>query len=227
MIQHFKLLNLLTNKILIFILSLVLVIVGYLIDSFILLAIGSSILSIMISVLFTFILNPICGIKNKVIFKGNHRPLLQIPFCLPRYVKNKNVFLSKNIKLTESCYTNHNHINNLFGFTVGGLFENSIHKNSFRIGYMSEKGNLYFMAYYYLNGERFYKKLMKINCTDSYRMTIHRSRKNVMFEVLNNNKGVLRKFKVEFESKSDYGYMTGIYYGGKDKAPHKINFKVW
>ena len=165
-----------------------------------------------------------CNKISKIIInKGFRRPLFTIPFCLPRYIKTKNIIQSKRITFTQSCITNQNHTNKLFGFSVGGLF--SIHKNSFRFGFKSKSGKLYAVAYFYINKQRFDIEMLQLSTGTEYIMAIERSENKVVFSISNDGFSFAEK-EVLFNHTSNKGLKLGIYYGGKPKAPHDINLIV-
>jgi len=179
--------------------------------------------------LFAWVLNPICQKTNKTIYKGLHRPLLQIPLCV-RFFKNKGLYVTKNIIFDETCITNHKHTNKIYGFTVGGLFEKSIHENSFRFGWRCDQEKIMLVAYYYINSIRYMKDLREIDLDKTYAMTLHRSENEIVWNtyvVGENGHDDKKEFKVSFENKKESGYMCGLYYGGEPSAPHTIKIRIW
>jgi len=174
-----------------------------------------------IAMIFGWIINPInsyCSKHNKVIKKGFHRPLFQIPLCLPRIV-NLNKEISFLIDLTDTETSSNNHLNKLFGITIGFF----IHKNSFRFTYSEINKELY--AYYYIDGKREYKSFKLYN--NGIGRAICRIKKNNDFvSMIVGIKGKKETINIPFKNTSKYGFRTGLYYGGKIKAPHKVNIFI-
>ena len=222
-----NILNLLTNKLFMLALGIVMVVAGQLLNCKVLFYPGAVItLSIVfIFFLFAWMLNPICLWYGKTILKGFRRPLAQIPFCIPRYIKTKKRE-SKTVMFDSSIFTKETHINKIFGFTVGGMFEKSIHKNSFRFGWRIVDEKIEIMSYVYIDGHREYKLLAKILPNVHYELILQRNRREVVFEVFQGRTSIATKV-YDFKNSHDYGYRCGLYYGGKPKAPHTIKIKVW
>ena len=181
--------------------------------------VGIGILALIASIfiLYAFIVNPINGLCNaskKVIYKGFHRPLLAIPFCLPRvintYKKQKFFVDLKNTTTSEL-----NHTNKLFGFSVGF----GIHKNSFRTVYSEINKELF--AYWYIDGKRNMESFkLNDNGETAVIACIERNKKGIIFSVDYNNS--IKKIVVPFVSSKKYGLKLGFYYGGEVRADRKI-----
>lgn len=177
-----------------------------------------------------WIINPICSYNTKIIRKGFRRPLLQIPFCLPRLLDTDKIYIAKTIIPNKSMFTGEGHINKLFGFSDNKLFEfDQVHNNSFRFGWKSKDDKaIEIYAYYYVNGKRYGKFIDNLLFGNSYILTIEKQSDAVVFKVYDtqNNNYVL-KYYVDYKSERRFGYQLGIFYGGKPRAPHKIKFKMW
>jgi len=227
-----KIISFLKNKYVLLILGVILLLSGVLLNNNIIVMLGGAILLPLISIffLFAFLLNPYCQYKNVKIFKGFHRRLLSIPLCI-RFFKNKGIYISKNIKFTTSCVTNENHINKIYGFTVSNLFENGIHENSFRFGWLSMNNEIKLMAYYYVDGVRSWQEIRKIEIGESYSMTLYRTDEFVSFKVYNikENKDnrKINEIKIPFKNDKKYGKLCHLYYGGETRAPHTISLKLF
>lgn len=223
-----KILDLFKNKLFILLVGIILFVGGQLLESeFISLAgtfFAVPILSLWITSAFV---NVYCQRKTKRIFRWFHRPILQIPICLPRYSKNKGYYISRDIKFNETNITEDGHTNKLFGYTVGKFFGSSIHKNSFRFGYNVKKGKINLVAYHYIDSIR-YDVTIKHNVplNTSFQLTLHRDDDHVTFTVTNKKNKDKIKRVVNFKSKYTKGYECGIFYGGKPTAPHTIKIEL-
>lgn len=193
--------------------------IGAILNISIILLIGLVILSFIFVtwIIYAFIINLInsyCNNEHKVINKGHHRVLFTFPFCLPRIV-NTYKKVSYLIDLTDTATSSNNHLNKLFGNTIG----NRIHNNSFRFAYSEVNKELY--AYYYINGKREYKgfKLYN-NGVGKVICSIERYNDYVMMSA--ELGGNIICINIPFKSKNKYGWKCGPYYGGETKAPHDV-----
>lgn len=222
-----KILSILTSKLSIFIIGVVMVVAGQLLDCKLLFYPGALIVLVIVGFmfLFAFILNPICSINSKIILKGFRRPIANIPFCIPRYVDTTE-YLVKTVMFNKDIFTNETHINKIFGFTVGGLLENSVHKNSFRYGWRIVDGKIEILSYVYIDGKREFKVLAKVLPNIHYELRLHRDSSEVKFTVFQGGR-LIATNNYDFTNKYNYGYKCGLYYGGKPKAPHTLKIKIW
>lgn len=222
-----KLIDILMHKLLMLITGIVLLIAGQLLNCNILFYPGAFFTLFVVArlFLFAFILNPICSICKKKILKGFHRPIFSLPFCIPRFINTKYT-MEKTVLFDESIFTEHTHINKLFGFAVGDIWDNPIHKNSFRFGWRIIDGKIELMSYVYINGVREYKTMTKVLPNVHYELRLYRKASEVVFKI-SQGRTIIAKKEYKFIHKYTYGWLAGLYYGGKKKAPHTINIKIF
>jgi len=168
--------------------------------------------------------NMYCARKTKRIFKWFHRPLLQIPLCLPKYRLNMDKTIEKTFVFDKHLITSEYHINKLFGTTVGGFFENSIHKNSFRFGWTAKLNGVEIYAYYYIDGVRHIDLIKVLDYYKRYTFLLHRDENSFVFLINSNNK-MHGRFIVPFVSEKSGGYLAELYYGGESVSPKTLVFK--
>jgi len=168
--------------------------------------------------------------------KGKHYPWL-IPIAFPVWVKKKDgTFKSAKFLFTDSCmFDLHDEdqwdVNKLFGFSIGHHQKRS----SFRFGWrpILENNTIEIVAYEYHDGVR--QKTMpicEVELNTCYKFRIgylpHLNRTYYNVSDTKTNKRIADRLIVDFTNdvnllkKGGLGYTLGIYFGGNEKAPHKI-----
>ena len=162
--------------------------------------------------------------RKIVIRKGRHYPF--VPFALPFCVrKNKIASRRTNFMFTDSCMYDLQDedqwdVNKLFGFSIGHHKK----RTSFRFGWrpILSENKIEIVAYEYHGGIRqVTKPIGVVELNTWYRCVIfyipHHQQTNYIFGDLS--------FTTDYfnlNKKHGLGYTLGIYFGGNEKAPHKI-----
>ena len=232
--QVFK--NIITWVIMLFVIFAVAMFLGWFeVASYFLAAVLSICLAYGIVVMiYAFIINPInnyCKTGRFTIRKGFRRKWFTFPLCLPRLKNLKKPFV-KYIQFTESCFIdNVPQINKLYGFT-DSIFS-TVHSNSFRFGWQTNKDHINIFAYYYINGqrdERFICEIPKAMINEDIYFEMKPTGISIDFIVKFSEstftQSVLFPKAVLSPTKKKYGWECGLYFGGKKKAPQNITFFI-
>lgn len=160
-----------------------------------------------------------------MIRKGRHYPFTFFPVALPFWVKRKDINVRKaKFMFTDSCMfdlqdEDQHDVNKLFGFSIGHHQKRS----SFRFGWrpILSENKIEIVAYEYHDGVR--QPTMPIcrvelnkwhNCRIIYLPNIQRTYYEFGETEFMNN--------FQLQKRWGLGYTLGIYFGGNEKAPHKI-----
>lgn len=224
-----------TSVYFLYLLPIIAILIGYLLNNMYLVNFNFALIFLFTSfiILKAWVFNPLCSINKKIIYKRFRRPLFQIPFCIPKLIKTKKVFIRKTVIFNTTAKTEHYHINKLFGFSIGDLFEfNSVHNNSYRFGwnYNKELDGINIYSYIYEKNIRFEKLLETIPFNEAIMFTLKKNENNVTFSIFDIKNSFLIKevvINIDKYNTKKYGYLLGLYYGGKPTAPHKIDLKMW
>jgi hypothetical protein len=159
--------------------------------------------------------------KKITIFKGFHFS----NFFPKIYKSNKNFEKTVNICFDKSCAYDINEkscVNKLWGFSSGLL---GVHKNSYRFGWTYDKDTeqIIIWTYLYINGRLYKKELTTCDFDTEYEFKIK-------IEQNDDSAKVVLKFNYLYTKVFDipiklnkYLLELGYYFGGKTRAPHKMN----
>ena len=164
--------------------------------------------------------------KDYIIHKGCHYSNF-----FPRIYQAKDVMIQrKKIIFTDSCkygIDEESCVNKLFGFCFGF----GVHENSARFGWTYNKGlnEIFILRYVYNNGHLDKKKVFtcKIGSEHAYQISAYRLINGV------DEKAYEIQFWIDGEevssvvlfSKKHFVTTLGPYFGGNNRAPHKITIK--
>lgn len=156
--------------------------------------------------------------------KNRHYPWL-IPIAFPFWVRRKQTTIRKaGFMFTDSCMYDLKDedqwdVNKLFGFSIGYH-----HHTSFRFGWrpLLEENLIEIVAYEYLDGVR--QKTIPVHRVEpnkwgEYTIMYDPSHQIVHYLV---SAGGFEVHNISNKRKWGLGYTLGIYFGGNEKAPHKI-----
>jgi len=118
-------------------------------------------------------------------------------------------------------------INKLWGFSSG--FH---HKNSLRIGWYCEEGEVFFYAYLYKDGCRYVKRLGSARTGIAGFYLVYRGGGNytltsVMKETFNKEEVRVDQTYVQMNTKWGWGYMLKPYFGGNNTAPRDFEITIY
>ncbi len=153
---------------------------------------------------------------------------------IPRisYVRNCNTIISSGTFIfTDSCrydIEEKSCVNKLFGFSLG-LF--NVHKHSYRFGwtYNNEKDVIDIWVYYYNKGKLYKNKIYEAELNSPISLEIN-TYKDTEKKLITNYFIVGDKiFSVTVLNDIKYWFLLtlGLYFGGKTRAPHKIEVKKY
>jgi len=158
-----------------------------------------------------------------------HRPnffqfLLQLGLKIGDETERKVCFYSS-CKYDLNGIEDDEDVNKLFGF---GFFP-SHHKNSARFGwfYDNDMERIVLMAYCYVNGKRVKEQICYLRTNRIYYLKIITGVNSYSFWVKDEQKDLLAIETIFHDSKKRwFGYKLGLFFGGNNKAPHKMQIKI-
>lgn len=175
---------------------------------------------------------------NRTIYKGMHYSLDFLNF-VPYFNGNKEVKIKekKEIVFTESTIydigKDQSDINKLFGFGYGLHHHIQSDRIGWRYNPTKKEIELFLYSYEHIDGLTYRQKtyICSVNINDVLTIELRSVEKdgyrNVYVNV--NNKTQLTQKNISTIIKHEhtmFGYKLGLYFGGNQKAPHKMKIKI-